>query len=68
DQRIKIQFTEQQKEYLRQRTHEQRFSSINEHIRYKLVIEQDMKEFITAVFQKQQEILTKILEQVTKRE
>lgn len=68
DQRIKLQLSEQQKEYLKQRTHEQRFSSINEHIRYKLFIESDMKEFIAVLFQKQQEILTKIYEKVNRNE
>ncbi len=68
DERIKLQLSEQQKEYLKQRTKEQRFSSINEHIRYKLFLESDMKEVITALFQKQQEILTKIYEKVNRNE
>lgn len=68
DQRLKIQFTEQQKEYLRQQTQEQRFSSINEHIRHKLFVEQDLKEFITVLLQKQQEMLTKIYEKVSHSE
>lgn len=68
DERIKLQLSEQQKEYLKQRTKEQRFSSINEHIRYKLFLEPDLKEFITALFQKQQEILRKIYEKVNRNE
>ncbi|MEK6921065.1 MAG: hypothetical protein AABX82_04230, partial [Nanoarchaeota archaeon] len=58
DQRIKIQFTEQQKEYLRQLTQEQRFQTINEHIRYKLFLEQELKQFIAELFDKQNTLLT----------
>ena len=68
DQRIKLQFTEQQKEYLKQRTQEQRFQTINEHIRYKLFLEQELKQFIAELFDKQNTLLTKIHEEVSKHE
>lgn len=68
DQRIKIQFTEQQKEYLRQRTQEQRFQTINEHIRHRLFVEPALEEVITTHMNKTNTILTKILEEVSKRE
>ncbi len=68
DQRIKLQLTEQQKEYLRQRTQEQRLSSTNELIRHKLFVETEIKELLIALFQKQQEMLIKIHEKVSKYE
>lgn len=68
DQRIKLQLTEQQKEYLRRRTQQQRFQTINEHIRHRLFVEPALEEVITAHMHKTNTILTQILEEVSKHE
>ncbi|MEK6867182.1 MAG: hypothetical protein AABX98_00020 [Nanoarchaeota archaeon] len=64
DQRIKLQLTEQQKEYLKQRTQEQRFQTINEHIRYRLFVEPLLEEKLSQIHA----LLTKIHEKVNNHE
>lgn len=68
DQRIKIQFTEQQKEVLHQRTQQQRFQTINEHIRHRLFVEPELKEMMNGHMTQLHFLFTKILEEVKKHE
>ena len=68
DQRIKLQLTEQQKELLQQRTQEQRFQTINEHIRHRLFVEPELKEMINAHMTQLHSLFTKILDEVKKHE
>ena len=66
DERHKINLSNNQKELLKTRAREQHFHSLNDHIRYKLFVEPDIKELIIKLFEKQQEILTKIYEKVNR--
>ena len=68
DKRMKLQLTEQQQEYLKQRTQEQRFQTVNEYIRYCLFVEPPLKEMMSAHTRRTHALFIEILEEVKKHE